>query len=268
MPFYSESTKTITFRIVYDGLGTAGKTTNVQQLHELYAMRRESDVIVPEVVRGRTAYFDWLELATGTLDDRYALRCQVVTVPGQFAYAPRRWKLLKEPDAVVCVCDSSTGGVRRARLGLDFLRELRARGVCPDVPFVIQANKRDLSDAVPIVDLRAALGLDPEETVTEAVASTGEGVQLTFYRVLDRARTSGTSSPIAIPRRSPRPRRRTISSRRSATSSKARPTKRTRSSMRSPRPIASARTIRRSTGRNDGCSAAAARNVLRWGARP
>lgn len=188
MPFYSESTKTITFRIVYDGLGTAGKTTNVQQLHELYAMRRESDVIVPEVVRGRTAYFDWLELATGTLDDRYALRCQVVTVPGQFAYAPRRWKLLKEPDAVVCVCDSSTGGVRRARLGLDFLRELRARGVCPDVPFVIQANKRDLSDAVPIVDLRAALGLDPEETVTEAVASTGEGVQLTFYRVLDRAR--------------------------------------------------------------------------------
>ena len=160
----------------------------MQQLHELYATRRESDVIVPEVVRGRTAYFDWLELSTGTLDDRYALRCQVVTVPGQFAYAPRRWKLLKQPDAVVCVCDSSTGGVHRARLGLDFLRELRARGVCPDVPLVIQANKRDLPDAVPIPELRTALGLDPEETITEAIASTGEGVQLTVYRALDRAR--------------------------------------------------------------------------------
>lgn len=188
MAFYSESTNTITLRIVYDGLGTAGKTTNVQKLHDLYTLRRQGPVTVPEVVGGRTAYFDWLELAVGALDERYPLRCQVLTVPGQFAYAPRRWKLLQQPDAIVCVCDSSASALRRGRLGMDFLREIRGRGLCPEAPLVIQANKRDAPDAVSIEALRAHLALHEDETVVEATARTGEGVQLTFFLALDAAR--------------------------------------------------------------------------------
>lgn len=188
MAFYDQASQTITLRIVYDGLGTAGKTTNVQQLHELYTLHRNGPVLAPEVVHGRTAYFDWLELSTGTLDDTYALRCQVLTVPGQFAYAPRRWKLLSQPDAVVCVCDSSRQGIQRARLGLDFLRELRVRGVCPNVPLVVQANKRDLPDAIPLTEFRQTLALEEADPVVDAVASTGDGVRLTFMMALDLAR--------------------------------------------------------------------------------
>jgi len=188
MAFYSETTKTITLRIVYDGLGTAGKTTNVQQLYELYTLRRQGPVITPEVVRGRTALFDWLELSTGMLDEQFPLRCQVLTVPGQFAYAPRRWELLKQPDAIVCVCDSTPEGVHRGRLAFDFLRALRERGVCPNVPLVVQANKRDQPSAVSLEAFREGLALRPDETVIEAVASTGDGVQLTFMTALDRAR--------------------------------------------------------------------------------
>lgn len=188
MPFYSPSDRAITLRIVYDGLGTAGKTTNVQKLHEIYAMRRQGPIIVPEVVHGRTAFFDWIELTVGTLDDRYELRCQILTVPGQFAYAPRRWQLLQHPDAVVCVCDSSQAGMRRSRLGLDFLRELRTRGVCPSVPIIIQANKRDLPDAVPLESVPDHLALTDGEPVVPAVANSGEGVQITFFRALDAAR--------------------------------------------------------------------------------
>lgn len=188
MPFYDAATRTITLRIVYDGLGTAGKTTNVQQLHALYTIHRNGPVVAPEVVHGRTAYFDWLELTTGTLDDKYALRCQVLTVPGQFAYAPRRWKLLSQPDAIVCVCDSTPQGLHRGRLGLEFLRELRARGVCPDVPLIVQANKRDLPDAVSLSRFRKELTLGADDPVVEAVANTGDGVRLTFMTALDHAR--------------------------------------------------------------------------------
>lgn len=188
MPFFSPADGAITLRIVYDGLGTAGKTTNIQKLHELYTLRRQGPVVTPEVVRGRTAYFDWLELSTGTLDEKYPLRCQVLTVPGQFAYAPRRWKLLKAPDAIVCVCDSTPAGAKRGRLGLEFLRKLQERGVCPDVPIVIQANKRDLPEAMPLEDLRVTLGLGAEERIYESIASSGEGVQLAFFAALDRAR--------------------------------------------------------------------------------
>jgi mutual gliding-motility protein MglA len=188
MAFYSASTKTVTLRIVYDGLGTAGKTTNVQQLHDLNTLRREGPVTAPEVIGGRTAYFDWLELTVGLLDDRHPLRCQVLTVPGQFAYAPRRWKLLQQPDAIVCVCDSSRSALRRGRLGMDFLREIRDRGLCTDAPIVIQANKRDAPDAVSLSELRSELALTAEQTVVEAIARSGEGVQLTFYHALEAAR--------------------------------------------------------------------------------
>lgn len=188
MAFYSPQTKTITLRIVYDGLGTAGKTTNVHMLHAGYTLHRASDVYTPELVHGRTAFFDWLELSAGTLDEEHTLRCQVLTVPGQFAYAARRWELLRRPDAVVAVCDSSRSAMARAKIGLSFLRELRDQGVCPRVPVVVQANKRDLPDALPLPELRAELGIGDDEPLVEAVASAGDGVKLTFLTALDLAR--------------------------------------------------------------------------------
>lgn len=187
MPFFDEATRTLTLRIVYDGLGTAGKTTNVQKLHDLCTLHRASPVIAPAVERGRTIYFDWLELNVGLLDDKLSLRCQVLTVPGQFAHAPHRWKLLSTPDAIVTVCDSSPQGVHRGRVGLDFLRELRTRGVCPNVPLIVQANKRDLDTAMPLAQMREALALS-DEPMIEATASTGDGVRLTFITALDCAR--------------------------------------------------------------------------------
>jgi mutual gliding-motility protein MglA len=187
MAFYNKSLNTITLRIVYDGLGFAGKTTNVQAIYDNNALRRRGPVITPEVVRGRTAYFDWLELATGTLDDDYVLRCQVLTVPGQFEYAPRRWELLRGPDAIVAICDSSPLGVKRGRIGLDFLHALRERGVF-EAPILVQANKRDLPDAVDLGVMRTELGLTDSEDIVEAVASAGIGVQLTFMKALDLAR--------------------------------------------------------------------------------
>lgn len=188
MAFYNPIDRSITLRIVYDGLGTAGKTTNIKQLHSLYSYHRRGDVYAPETTGERTAYFDWLDMAVGRLDDEYDLFAQVVTVPGQFALAVRRWTLLEQPDVIVSVCDSTRGGLERSRLGLAFLHRLRELKICPDVPIVVQANKRDLPDAVSLEEFRTVLNLDARDEVVESIASTGEGVRLTFLTALDLAR--------------------------------------------------------------------------------
>jgi mutual gliding-motility protein MglA len=186
--FYNEQTNTITLRIVYDGLGTAGKTTNIRQLHTMFTHHRRGDVHAPETMGARTVYFDWLSMAVGTLDDRYQLAAQVVTVPGQFALVARRWALLQQPDVIVSVCDSTFEGLERSRLGLAFLHRLREMNICPDVPIVVQANKRDLPTAVPIDEFRQAVGMGADDNLVESIASTGEGIRMTFFMALDFAR--------------------------------------------------------------------------------
>lgn len=187
MAFYDPSRGCVTLRIVYDGLGTAGKTTNVRKIYELFTLARQGDVVVPEEHRGRTLYFDWLELDAGFIDER-RLRVQVLTVPGQFAYAQRRWSLLRTPDAVVEVCDSSPGAIERSRYALRFLRGMLAAGSCPDVPVVVQANKQDEPGSLRGPELALALGIGAEVRVVEAVASEGEGVRSTLLLALLDAR--------------------------------------------------------------------------------
>jgi hypothetical protein len=42
---------------------------------------------------------------------------------------------------------------------------------------LVQANKRDLPDALPVDAIRHVLGLGVAETIIETVAATGEGVR-------------------------------------------------------------------------------------------
>lgn len=187
MAVYDPTRGAVTLRIVYDGLGTAGKTTNIRQIHAMFTLARQGDIFVPEEHAGRTLYFDWLELNVGYIDD-LPLRCQVLTVPGQFAYVERRWALLRAPDAIVEVCDSTPAGVPRSRYAMRFVREMLLAGSCPDVPIVVQANKQDVAGALRGPELARELDLGPEVRVVEAVASTGEGVQATLLFALFEAR--------------------------------------------------------------------------------
>ncbi len=187
MALYDPARRTVTIRIIYDGLGTAGKTTNVRKIYELFTLARDGDVVVPEEHRGRTLFFDWLELNAGYIDER-PLRIQVLTVPGQFAYAQRRWALLRTPDAIVEVCDSTPSAIERSRYAIRFVRGMLAAGSCPDVPIIVQANKQDAPGALRGPEMAAALGLGPGVRVIEAVASEGEGVRSTLLFALLDAR--------------------------------------------------------------------------------
>src|SRR4051812_21914469 len=122
----------ICVRVVYDGVGSAGKTTNVRQLRALFPPQQTSDVISPSELRGRTLAFDWLEIRAGVLAG-FPLICQVVTVPGQRALEKRRRQLLEGADVVVMVADSGRAELERTRSGMTLTRDI---GSALGVPLV------------------------------------------------------------------------------------------------------------------------------------
>src|ERR1700760_3712132 len=128
MPVFDIEQQRMCVRVVYDGAASAGKTTNVRQLAELFATQRTCEVFSPAELNGRTLYFDWLQIAAG-MACGVPLVCQVITVPGQQVLTPRRKHLLTTADVVVHVCDSDEFSVARASEGLALFDEVeRARG--------------------------------------------------------------------------------------------------------------------------------------------
>lgn len=178
-------------RIVYDGAGGAGKTTNLKALAGLLPSQNASEVFSPGELEGRTLYFDWLQVMAGVICG-YPLLCQVISVPGQTVMTPRRRHLLSTADVVVLVCDSDPVGVERAREGLARVAEVTA-----GLPLVVQANKQDHVNALSGESVLAALGC--EAGVVEAIATDGVGVVDTFVdavrlvakRMQDRCDASG-----------------------------------------------------------------------------
>jgi signal recognition particle receptor subunit beta len=188
MAHFDSQRREVVVRIVYDGLATAGKTANLRALHAAFSSRAKGDIYVPaETATGRTLYFDWLELAAGYIDD-WPLRCQILTVPGQFAYAERRFRLLREIDGVVLVCESTARGVEAARIASVFLGRVLDSCGNADVPIVFQANKQDLPGALGPGEVAARLGLGEGRPIVPASALHGEGVRLTLLTALGLAR--------------------------------------------------------------------------------
>lgn len=162
-------------RIVYDGAGGTGKTTNLSSLCHLFATQHTTELYSPGELDGRTLYFDWVKIMAGVVCG-FPLMCQIISVPGQTVLTPRRRHLLSTADVVVLVCDSSPAGVERAREGLLLVDEI---GGDRPLPLVIQANKQDQMHALTGADLLARLGRE-DAVVVEAIATEGIGVIDTF----------------------------------------------------------------------------------------
>lgn len=179
---------TVVIRVVYDGAPMAGKSTSVAALGRGF----NSKVYSPAQVNGRTLYFDWLEYTGGQFEG-HRIRCQIISVPGQAALAPRRRLLLESADAVVFVADSSPAGFISDRGALSGLARMLEQVPGPPVGLVLQANKRDHSHAIPLDQIRSMMessGL--RAGVIESVANQGVGIREAFVLAvrlaLDRVR--------------------------------------------------------------------------------
>lgn len=178
----------VVIRIVYDGAPMAGKTTSVAALGRGLG----AAVYSPADLNGRTLYFDWLDYTGGLFEGR-RIRCQIVSVPGQTLLARRRRRLLEGADVVVFVGDTSSAGFADDKRQLRTLRKLLSEVAGPPVGVVLQANKRDLADAMPLDRLQSMLDeLELRSAIIESVATEGSGIREAFVfavrLALDRVR--------------------------------------------------------------------------------
>jgi len=104
-------------------------------------------------------------------------RFNIYTVPGQVYYRGTRKLVLKGVDGIVFVADSQ---INRLEENVDAIKDLyedlEELGFdTNDVPMVLQCNKRDLPEIVPVHSLKEYLGLNGIPTY-ESVAVDGVGV--------------------------------------------------------------------------------------------
>lgn len=196
MPTIDPTRGVLVIRVVYDGPALSGKTTSLRAL----AKGVSRDVECPGEKDGRTLYFDWVDYVGGIFEGRQ-IRCQIVSVPGQKQLARRRRFLLESADAVVCVLDT-----RRPELdfGLQWLSELSktCRAKNPPVGVVLQANKRDASDAVPREELRTSVNQVAPIAIVESVARASDGIREAFVLAvrlaLDRVRALSAEGRLEV----------------------------------------------------------------------
>ena len=177
MAFINYSAREINCKLVYYGPGLCGKTTNLKYIYERIAETAKGKMISLATESERTLFFDFLPLSLGEIRG-YKTRFHLYTVPGQVFYDASRKLILKGVDGVVFVADSQEERFEANLESMDNLRgNLREQGSELDrIPCVVQYNKRDLENAMPIGELRAAINRDGKWSDFEASAATGKGV--------------------------------------------------------------------------------------------
>src|SRR5437588_4616490 len=173
MTFINYASREINCKIVYYGPGLGGKTTNLQYIYDSTAAQAKGKLISLATETDRTLFFDFLPLDLGTVRG-FKTRFHLYTVPGQVFYDASRKLILTGVDGVVFVADSQEERMDANIESLENLREnMQEHGYdIAKVPYVLQLNKRDLPNVVPIPDLAAELQRK-SEPVIEAVAATG-----------------------------------------------------------------------------------------------
>ncbi len=177
MAFINYSAREINCKLVYYGPGLCGKTTNLKVIYEKTAETAKGKMISLATETERTLFFDFLPLALGEIRG-FKTRFHLYTVPGQVFYDASRKLILKGVDGVVFVADSKEERFEANLESLDNLKaNLRDQGYDIErIPRVLQYNKRDLPNAVPVDELQRELNPDGKIPEFEASAASGKGV--------------------------------------------------------------------------------------------
>ena len=183
MVLFNYSTKELTAKVVYYGPGLCGKTTNLQWVHEKLPIKNKGKMLSLATETDRTLFFDFLPIEIGTIRGMKT-RIQLYTVPGQVFYNATRRMVLKGADAVCFVCDSQEAMLDANLESYENMRQnLEANEIDADeIPVVLQYNKRDLPNALPIEILNERM--NPHNyPFYEAIAVKGIGVEDTLKAV-------------------------------------------------------------------------------------
>src|SRR5689334_16916234 len=166
----------LVFKVVYYGPGLGGKTTTLQYIHAATRPEHRGKMVSLATPVDRTLYFDFLPIRLPMVRGM-GVRIQLFTVPGQVYYNATRKLVLTGADGLVFVSDSQAG---RVDANLETLENLRANLAehgrsLASVPHVLQHNKRDLSDVLPVDDLDGMLN-EHRAPSFGTIATKGDGV--------------------------------------------------------------------------------------------
>ena len=184
MSFINYSSREINCKIVYYGPGLCGKTTNLQYIFKKTNPEHRGKMISLATETERTLFFDFLPLSLGDIKG-FKTRFHLYTVPGQIFYDASRKLILKGVDGIVFVADSQ---IERMDANIESFENmkinLKEQGYdLANIPYVIQYNKRDLPNVVPVSELKKVLNVDGVPDF-EVVAAAGGGVFETLKAVV------------------------------------------------------------------------------------
>lgn len=176
MSLINMAKREINCKIVYYGIGLSGKTTNLHYIHQHVNPQDVGDMVSIDTETERTLYFDLLPLELGKVHG-FTIRFQLYTVPGQILYQQTRISVLKGADCVVFVADSQASKLQE---NIECWKELqeqlhRMNKDIREFPLVMQWNKRDLSELLPVSVLEQYLNQYRAPSF-ETIAVTGQGV--------------------------------------------------------------------------------------------
>lgn len=176
MTFINYASREINCKIVYYGPGLCGKTTNLQFIYDKTNPSAKGKLISLATETDRTLFFDFLPLELGNVRG-FKTRFHLYTVPGQVFYDASRKLILKGVDGVIFVADSQ---VERMDANLESRRNLEANLKTQGydlsaIPYVLQLNKRDLPNVVPVEEMRQSL-IIKGEPILEAIATHPQGI--------------------------------------------------------------------------------------------
>ncbi len=174
--FINWKLREVSLKLVYYGASLSGKTTNLEFIHANLNPSARGQLVSLKTREDRTIFFDFMQIEMGQIKGLKP-KFNLYTVPGQVYYVASRKLVLQGADGVVFVVDSQA---KRLPENLEAWRNLfsNLREFNQDpakFPIILQFNKRDLPDALPMQELSQRFTCNGYPSF-QAIATRGVGV--------------------------------------------------------------------------------------------
>jgi signal recognition particle receptor subunit beta len=183
MPIINYRTREVNCKIVYVGPSLGGKTTNIQNIHQIIPDQNKTRLSSINTEGDRTLFFDYFSLDLNDIAG-FKTKFLVYGVPGQPYYRSTRKMVLNGVDGLVFVADSDKSRMQDNLESLEDTKSmLKEYGYeYLHMPMVFQYNKRDLFFITPVAEFEEVIN-DRKSKSFEAVAIENKGVVETFRAI-------------------------------------------------------------------------------------
>ena len=190
MAFTNFEAKEINCKIVYFGTHEAGKTENLRSILKATNPELKNGLLQLDHPNRTEKLFDFLPLSLGRVQD-YHIKLHLFSLPQPCLFESVASVMLKGIDGFVFVADSR---IEKLVENIEALKEterlMQEEGIpLFDLPRVLQYNKRDLKDIVPVDILARELNhtnAPEKEAVATQTVGTLETLELLTRQILQR----------------------------------------------------------------------------------